>query len=159
MSKPADWNDAYVWPQPDAPAEEDEAQHYEVTGIQAVSDDHLVPHQPGETFTGVIAPTRRSLLIAGGHLRLGDGNMAFTFFQDFAAGSVDATLQPIHAGATSVALEVRATSAARSANNPAYTMTGVLPNYQPLNGDVGEASTIQATFRNASQTGIQRLTA
>jgi hypothetical protein len=70
MSKPADWNDAYVWPQPDAPAEEDEAQHYEVTGIQAVSDDHLVPHQPGETFTGVIAPTRRSLLIAGGHLRL-----------------------------------------------------------------------------------------
>jgi hypothetical protein len=92
-------------------------------------------------------------------LGLGDGNMAFTFFQDFAAGSVDATLQPIHSAATSVVIEVRPTSAARSATNPAYTMTGVLPSYQGLNGDVGEASTISATFRNASQVGIQRLTA
>lgn len=92
-------------------------------------------------------------------LGLGDGNMNFTFQQDFAAGSVDATLQPIHSAGTSVALEVRATSAARSATNPAYTMTGVLSSYQPLNGDVGDASTIDATFRNSAQTGIQRLTA
>jgi hypothetical protein len=91
-------------------------------------------------------------------LGLGDGNMAFTFFQDFAAGSVDATLQPIHSGASSVVIEVRPTSGARSATNPAYVMTGVLPSYQPLNGDVGDASSIQATFRNAAQTGIQRLT-
>jgi hypothetical protein len=92
-------------------------------------------------------------------LGLGDGNMNFTFQQDFAVGSVDQTLQPIHANATSVLVEVRPTSAARSATNPAYTMTGVLSSYSPLNGDVGDASTIDATFRNSSQTGIQRLTA
>jgi hypothetical protein len=92
-------------------------------------------------------------------LGLGDGNMGFTFIQDFAAGSVDATLQPIHSGGTSVTVEVRPTSGARSATNPAYTMTGVLPSYSPLNGDIGDASTIDVTFRNASQSGIQRLTA
>lgn len=91
-------------------------------------------------------------------LGLGDGTMGFTFFQDFAAGSVDSTLFPIHSNGTSVVLEVRATSAARSATNPAYLMTGVLPTYSPLNGDVGEASTIDAQFQNAAQTGITRVT-
>lgn len=91
-------------------------------------------------------------------LGLGDGTMSFTFFQDFAAASVDATLQPIHANATAVALEVRPTSAARSATNPAYLMTGVLAAYSPLNGDVGDPSSIDAEFQNASQTGITRAT-
>jgi hypothetical protein len=89
-------------------------------------------------------------------LGLGDGTMSFTFFQDFAAASVDATLQPIHANATSVALEVRPTSAGRSATNPAYLMTGVLAAYSPLNGDVGDPSSIDAEFQNAAQTGITR---
>lgn len=92
-------------------------------------------------------------------LGLGDGTMAFTFFQDFAVGSVDATLFPIHSGGTSVALEVRATSGGRSATNPAYLMTGVLPTYSPLNGDVGDPSTIDAEFQNSAQGGITRATA
>lgn len=92
-------------------------------------------------------------------LGLGDGTMSFTFFQDFAGGSVDATLQPIHANGTSVSLEVRATSAARSATNPAYLMTGVLASYSPLNGDVGDPSTIDCEFQNAAQAGITRATA
>jgi hypothetical protein len=89
-------------------------------------------------------------------LGLGDGTMSFTFFQDFAAASVDATLQPIHANATAVVLEVRATSGGRSATNPAYLMTGVLAAYSPLNGDVGDPSSIDAEFQNASQAGITR---
>jgi hypothetical protein len=91
-------------------------------------------------------------------LGLGDGTMAFTFLQDFAAGSVDATLQPIHAAGSSVVIEVRPTSGARSTTNPAYVMTGVLPSYAPLNGDVGDASTIDCEFQNAAQTGIVRAT-
>jgi hypothetical protein len=92
-------------------------------------------------------------------LGLGDGTMGFSFFQDFAAGSVDATLSPIHTGASSVVVEVRPTSAARSVTNPAYVMTGVLAKYAPLNGDVGDASAIDCEFQNAAQAGITRLTA
>jgi hypothetical protein len=91
-------------------------------------------------------------------LGLGDGTMSFTFFQDFVAGSIDATLQPIHAAGSSVSIEVRPTSGARSPTNPAYVMTGVLPSYSPLNGDVGDASTIDCEFQNASQAGITRAT-
>lgn len=92
-------------------------------------------------------------------LGLGDGSISMTFFQDFAAGSVDATLWPIHNGSTAVPIVVRPTSAAVSATNPQYTMTGVLPNYSPVSGSVGEPSTIEANFRNASQAGIVRAVA
>lgn len=90
---------------------------------------------------------------------LGSGNMAMKFFQDFALGSVDATLFPLWGSNTPITIEVRATSAARSTTNPAYTMSGLLFTYSPLNGSIGEASTIDAQFKNAAQTGIQRLTA
>ncbi len=92
-------------------------------------------------------------------LGLGDGTMSIDFFQDFAAASVDATLWPIHNGGTEVVITAKATNAAVSATNPLYTMTGVLPNYTPIAGGVGEASTISAEFSNSGDTGIVRTTA
>jgi hypothetical protein len=85
---------------------------------------------------------------------LGDGTIDVTFFQDFAAGKIHATLQPLIASTTGVVIEVRATSAARSATNPATLMTGLLFNYNMLDGSIGDMSTIKASFRNASQSGI-----
>ena len=85
---------------------------------------------------------------------LGDAKITVTFFQDFAAGKVHATLQPLIGSTTGVSIEVRATSGARSATNPAALMTGLLMNYNMLNGGVGDASTIQAEFVNSSQTGM-----
>jgi hypothetical protein len=85
---------------------------------------------------------------------LGDAKITVTFFQDFAASKVHATLQPLIGSTTGVTIEVRATSAARSATNPAALMTGLLMNYNMLNGGVGDASTIQAEFTNSSQTGM-----
>lgn len=85
---------------------------------------------------------------------LGDAKITVTFFQDFAAGKVHATLQPLIGSTTGVTIEVRATSAARSATNPAALMTGLLMNYNMLNGGVGDASSIQAEFVNSSQTGM-----
>src|SRR6266496_4375300 len=82
---------------------------------------------------------------------LGDAKITVTFFQDFAAGKVHATLQPLIASNTGVVIEVRYTSGARSATNPAAVMTGLLMNYGMLNGGVGDASTIQAEFVNNSQ--------
>jgi hypothetical protein len=51
-------------------------------------------------------------------------------------------------------VEVRPTSGARSATNPAAVMQGLLMNYNMLSGGVGEASTISAQFVNGSQTGM-----
>ena len=90
---------------------------------------------------------------------LGDAKITIKFFQDFAAGEVHATLQPLIASTTPVTVEVRPTSAARSATNPAAVLSALLMNYNMLDGSVGEASTISAEFVNASQTGMQYLTA
>jgi hypothetical protein len=81
---------------------------------------------------------------------LGDASIDIDFYQDFAAASVHATLQPLVGSTTPVAVEVRATSAARSATNPAILLSqAFLMNYTGLDGGVGDASTIKATFRNA----------
>lgn len=85
---------------------------------------------------------------------LGDANIKVKFFQDFAAGKTHATLQPLIASSTGVTIEVRPTSAARSATNPAALMTGLLMNYNMLDGGVGDASEITATFMNSAQAGI-----
>jgi hypothetical protein len=91
-------------------------------------------------------------------LGLGDGTIAITLFQDYASGSVDDTLWSIHDDGEAVTIVVKPTSSAVGATNPSYTMTGVLASYTPLNGSVGEASTIEATFTNAGSSGIVRAT-
>lgn len=85
---------------------------------------------------------------------LGDGGMTIGFFQDFAAAKVHATLQPLISSDTGVVIELRATSAARSATNPAILMTGKLFTYKGLSGNIGEASTISAEFKNSGSGGI-----
>jgi hypothetical protein len=90
---------------------------------------------------------------------LGDATFTITFFQDFASGKTHATLQPLIGSNTPVTIEVRATSAARSATNPAAVMSGLLTTYNMLSGGIGEASTIEAKFRNGSQAGVTYPTA
>lgn len=90
---------------------------------------------------------------------LGDAKITIQMFQDFASGKTHATLQPLISSTTPVTIEVRATSGARSATNPAALMSGLLMNYNMLAGGIGEASTITAEFVNASQTGMTYPTA
>jgi len=91
---------------------------------------------------------------------LGDAKITIDFFQDFAAGKVHATLQPLIGSSTPVAVEVRPTNAARSATNPAILLSGaLLMNYSGLDGKVGDASEISAEFVNASQSGMTYPTA
>lgn len=90
---------------------------------------------------------------------LGDAKITVQFFQDFAAGKVHATLQPLIGTTSTVTVEIRPTSGARSVTNPAAVMQGLLMNYNMLSGGVGEASTISAEFDNGAQTGMQYLTA
>lgn len=90
---------------------------------------------------------------------LGDATITVEMFQDFAAGKTHATLQPLINSSTPFTVEVRKSSAARSATNPAYVLSALLFDYQMVAGAVGEASTISVPFVNASQTGVQYLIA
>jgi hypothetical protein len=85
---------------------------------------------------------------------LGDAKITVTFMQDFAAGKTHATLQPLIGSNTPVTIEVRPTSGARSANNPAVLMSGLLMSYNALDGGVGEATQITAEFVNGAQAGM-----
>lgn len=90
---------------------------------------------------------------------LGDAKITCEFYQDFAAGKIHATLQPLVSSSTPITVEVRPTSAARSATNPAAVMSGLLMNYNMLDGSVGDASTMTAEFVNAAQAGMTYPTA
>jgi hypothetical protein len=89
---------------------------------------------------------------------LSDASMTVTFFQDYAAGQVDEVLWPFKISDETFIIEVSPSSKARSATNPTYKMTARLFNYTPISGSVGQASTTQVTFKNASDNGIERLT-
>lgn len=86
---------------------------------------------------------------------LGDASIEIQFFNDFAGGSVYATLQPLIDSETTVAVEVRATSAARGATNPGILLSeALLFTFQPLQGSVGEMVGLTATFVNAGNAGM-----
>lgn len=80
------------------------------------------------------------------------------FLQDYAAGSVDATLFPL-VGADPFAVEIRPTSAAVSATNPKYTGNAVLETYPPITGEVGTLAIVSATFRSGGGSALTRATA
>lgn len=90
---------------------------------------------------------------------LGDAKITVKLFQDFAGGKTHATLQPLIGSSTPVTIEVRPTSGARSATNPAAVMSALLMNYNFIDGGVGAASEITAEFVNAAQAGMTYPTA
>jgi hypothetical protein len=90
-------------------------------------------------------------------LGIGDATISATIFQDFAEGSVDATLHALAGSNTPFPVIVKPENAAKSKTNPEYKMEAVLPDYKPVSGNVGAASTTQVTFRNATQTGVERI--
>lgn len=86
-----------------------------------------------------------------------DATITVTYFQDFAAGEVDATHWGLVNSDAPFPVAIRPTSAAISATNPEFQMTSLLlGDYKPLAGGVGDASTTAVTYRNASQTGLVR---
>lgn len=88
---------------------------------------------------------------------LKDDSFELTLQQDYAAASVDATLYPLWDLEQEFTIKVRPTSAAKSVNNPEYSATVILLEYQPLAGKVGELSDTSVKFP-AQRTGITRAT-
>jgi hypothetical protein len=67
------------------------------------------------------------------------------FMQDFAASEVEATIYPLVGTQTTVV--IKPTSAAVSATNPSYTLSGTfLASHTPVAGAVGELAMTSLTF-------------
>jgi hypothetical protein len=76
---------------------------------------------------------------------LQNNTITIEFMQDFAAANVEATIFPLVGQQTSVT--VRASSAATSATNPLYTVSGTfLSSHTPVSAAVGELAMTSLTF-------------
>jgi hypothetical protein len=105
------------------------------TSLAAVTLDITVEEQDTTAF-GNTARTR-----IGG---LQDGSVSLDFHQDFAAGSIDATLFPLLG--TSVEIVILPTSAVVGATNPSYTFNALCTSYQPFASSIGDLAALSITW-------------
>jgi hypothetical protein len=82
--------------------------------------------------------------------------LTLNFLNDFAAASVQATLQSAY-GTTVTAVLLPVKGTAVSATNPLYTVSILVNNLTPLNGAVGDISNSQMSF-TCNSTVVQTTT-
>ena len=75
---------------------------------------------------------------------LADNSITLEFHQDYASGSIEATVYPLLGSTTSVVVKPNGTTT--SASNPSYTSTVLVSEWTPLNGAVGELATASVTW-------------
>jgi len=75
---------------------------------------------------------------------LKQASLTLNFMQDFGAGSVDATLNPLLGSIATVI--IKPTSGTVTATNPTYTMTALVTQYSPFASSVGDIATLSVTF-------------
>ena len=86
-----------------------------------------------------------------------DATITATFFQDFAAAAVDATLQPLWDAGGTFPVHVKQHQSVTSATNPRYSIgTARIFTYNPMTGGVGDPNAFDAAFRNAGTAGLTR---
>ena len=88
------------------------------------------------TALGSTARTR----IAG----LADNQVTFEFHQDFASGSVEATIYPLLG--TRQTCVVKPVNTTTSATIPAYSFQAVISEWRPISGSIGSLATVPVTF-------------
>jgi len=71
------------------------------------------------------------------------GSVKLDFYQDYAAGSVDATIWPLINTIGTVVIKPNGTVV--SATNPSYTFNALINAYQPINGSIGDLSSFSVT--------------
>ena len=110
--------------------------------------DHIASITLGSTydvlettaFKGGNVPSAAKTRTAG----LVDNSVTLEFHQDFAAGSVNATIYPLLG--TEVAVKVQPVNGAISATNPEYQFNAIVSEWTALNGAVGELATASVTW-------------
>lgn len=83
---------------------------------------------------------------------LKDVTISATFLQDYASSSVDAVLAAMYSSSTAGTVKVKPDTS----GTVVYTLVSKLYSYSPVNGGVGDANTIDATFRNSGTAGLTR---
>lgn len=78
---------------------------------------------------------------------LADNSVALEFHQDYAASSVEATINgsPSLVG-TVTAVVVKPNGSTTAADNPSYSFNALVSEWTPLNGAVGELATASVTW-------------
>jgi hypothetical protein len=74
---------------------------------------------------------------------LKDWSIDIEFYQDFVDNGLDEDMWTLINGGLSVNVEIRPTSAVRSAANPAYTCLGQIESWGPIQGAVGEMAMVK----------------
>jgi IMP cyclohydrolase len=78
---------------------------------------------------------------------LADNSVAFEFQQDYAASSVEATINGTSSlVGTVTSVVVKPNGATTAADNPAYSFNCLISEWTPLNGAVGELATVSVTW-------------
>jgi hypothetical protein len=79
---------------------------------------------------------------------LQDNSLTLEFNQDFATSGPELTINAIGSSlvGTNTTVVIKPTSAAVGVNNPSFTMSCVVAEWQPLSAAVGELSTISTTW-------------
>ena len=77
-----------------------------------------------------------------------DNSVTIEFQQDYAASSVEATINPTGSSlvGTTTTVVVKPNGSTTSSTNPSYTFTALVSEWQPLNGAVGELATASVTW-------------
>jgi hypothetical protein len=86
---------------------------------------------------------------------LKEGTLTLQFNQDYATGTVDATLWPLLG--TQATVVIKPTSTAVSANNPAYTAIVLVTEVVPASATIGDLSTFSISWPTSST--VSRATA
>lgn len=110
-----------------------ERDEVEVTGFQAANKEFL----PG----------------------LGDATIELDVLVDYGASSIDAQFWPLSTQDTPFPVVVKPSTGVVGPANPSYTMQGLMYEYDPITGAVGEAATTAVTIRNADPSGLVRAVA
>jgi hypothetical protein len=137
------------------------AKHVWRDGYIQVNAVDLSDHASAVGVEGTTEEVDLTSFTTAGYREIGTGfktaNITATFFNDFAAGSVDATLQPLWDAGGTFAVHVKPTQSATSATNPRYSLgTARIMTYSPFGGGVGDPNSFEATFVNAGTLGLTR---
>lgn len=77
---------------------------------------------------------------------LKSGNLAVTWDNDLAAGSLDELMWALFIASAATTFEVRAVNTARSTSNPGYTGSIILTGWTPISGSPGDVNGFSVTY-------------
>lgn len=139
------------------------AKHVLKDAVITINGVNLSDHASSVTLEDTADEVEFTAFGSSGYREFGQGlkdaTITVTFFNDYAASSVDATLEPLYTSGGTFPVTIKSSSAATSGSNPIWSMTGRLFSYSPLSGAVGDANTTDVTIRNGGTAGLTRGTA